>query len=201
MKEEKQKRYLCELSFLDDVQGFKAFFYIIGIITSAILIVILLAYLNFNYNPKITNSDWQSSYIESQEKYYYLYNIFNDVVHEGERPNVEAIPDDVFYELIDTRNNVILHYYIDSEEGSQTIYNMNITFSNDMHIVNTECGLNLESEEEYKESFYRELRLTALFFGTIQFSVLFFFYLVALCISKAHKSIDEHEEIEKMLHS
>lgn len=202
MKEEKQKRYLCDMFlFLNDIQGFKSFLYSACIIISCILMMILLAYLNFNYNPKITNSDWQSSYIERQEKYYYLYNIFNDVVHEGERPNVEAIPDDVFYELIDTRDNVILHYYIDSEKDSQTIYNMNITFSNDMHIINTECGLNLESEEEYKESFYRELRLTALFFGTIQFTCLLFLYLFVITISRLHKAIDEHKEIEKMLHS
>lgn len=203
MKEEKQKRYLCNMfSFLDDVSGFKSFLYTAGIIIGAILFIILLACLNYNYNPKITNQDWKSSYIEMQEKYYYLYDIFNDVVHEGEIPNVNNIPDDVFYELIYQRDNIVLNYSIDSEKDFlYNTYNMKVTFSNDMNIVNTECNLNLESEEEYKESFYHELKVFALFFGTIQFSVLFFFYLVALCISKFHKSIDEYKEIEKMLHS
>lgn len=202
MKEEKQKRYLCNMfSFLDDVQGFKSFLYSAGIIIGAILFVILLACLNYNYNPKITNQDWKSSYIEMQEKYYYLYDIFNDVVHEGEIPNVNNIPDDVFYELIYQRDNVVLNYSIDPEEGSHyTIYNMKVTFSNDMNIVNTECNLNLKSEEEYKKSFYHELKVDALFFGLIQFSFLFFFYLTAHCVSKVHKSIDEYKEIEKMLH-
>lgn len=58
MKEEKQKRYLCDI---DKLKGVACVFYEIGFIIVSIALIALFTYLNYNYNPEITSNDWRSS--------------------------------------------------------------------------------------------------------------------------------------------
>lgn len=54
MKEEKQKRYLCDI---DKLKGMACLFFNIGFIIVSIAIIALFTYLNYNYNPEITKLD------------------------------------------------------------------------------------------------------------------------------------------------
>ncbi len=109
MKEEKQKRYLCDI---DKLKGVAYVFYVICFIIVSIALIALFTYLNYNYNPEITNIDWRDSYDNQKEQYEYLYDIFENVVHYGEVPDITSIPDGVFYHLTLTNDSNIFYLFL-----------------------------------------------------------------------------------------
>lgn len=199
MKEEKQKRYLCDIvDYFNNLKGVASVLYSISLITFCISLVALFTYLNYNYNPEITNSDWKSSYENQKEQYTYLYDIFEDVVHEGEIPNVEAIPDGVFYDLTLTNDSNTFYYSLDSKIHSESKYNMKITFSEDMKILDKECSVTLVSEDEYKQSFNLSLKSLSFLYGVFPFLLILTLLLVCYLISCAHKDIDNKKKLNKL---
>lgn len=195
MKEEKQKRYLCDI---DNLKGVALVFYCIGFVTVSIALIALFTYLNFNYNPEITKLDWQSSYDDEKEQYTYLYDIFENVIHEGEIPNVEAIPDGVFYHLSLTNDNKALYYSLDTNIRSDSKYNMKVTFSKDMRILNKECSVTLVSEDEYKQIFNRSLKALSFLYGIFHFLCILLILLFCYCISCGHRYIDNKRKLNKI---
>lgn len=195
MKEEKQKRYLCDI---DNLKGMACVFYCIGFIAVSIALIALFTYLNYTYNPGITNSDWRNFYEEEQKQYTYLYNIFENVIHEGEIPNVEAIPDGVFYNLSLTNDNNTFYYSLDSKISSQSKYNMEVTFSKDMKILTEECSVTLVSEDEYKQSFDNSLKILSFIYAAYDTLLIYGFLLICYLISSIHKNIDIKRNINKI---
>lgn len=191
MKKEKQKRYFCNLfNYFNNLKGLTKLIYCIIFLMVAIAMVALFTYLNFNYNPKITNNDWRSSYEYEKEQYTYLYDIFDTVIHEGEIPNVEAIPNGVFYKLNLTNDDRVFYYWIDSEIYSQSKHNMKITFSSDFKILDKECSVTLKSEDEYLKYSNSSQKLSALIYGLCGTLIIYSLLLLCLLISNIHKSID-----------
>lgn len=195
MKEEKQKRYLCDI---DKLEGIARFSYCIGFIVVSIALIALFTYLNYNYNPKITNSDWKSSYENQKEQYTYLYDIFEDVVHEGEVPDITAIPDGVFYNLTLTNGSNTFYYSLDSKICSDSKYNMKVTFSKDMKILDKECSATLLSQDKYKQSFNLLLKCLSFLYGIFPFLLILLLLLVCHLISCAHKHIDNKNKLNKL---
>lgn len=196
MKEEKQKRYLCDI---DNLKGVTCALFLLGLITVFIGLIALFSYLNFNYSPEIINSDWRNSYEEEKEQYIYLYDIFEDVVHEGEFPNVEAIPDGVFYDLTLTNDSNTFYYSLDSQIRSESKYNMKVTFSKDMRILDNECSVTLLSQDEYKQSFNRLLKIQSFIYAGYSVLLIYGFLYLCYLISSIHKNIDikrKHNKID-----
>lgn len=199
MNKEKQKRYLCDFfDYLDHLRGVARIFYCIGFITVCIAFIALFTYLNFNYNPEITNIDWRNSYEEEKEQYTYLYDIFENIIHEGEIPNVEAIPDGVFYDLTLTNDNNTFYYSLDSKIRSESKYYMKVTFSEDMRIIDKECSVTLVSEDEYKQIFNRLLKFLSVLYGCFHFLFILLLFLVCYLISCAHKHIDSKRKLNNI---
>lgn len=193
MKEEKQKRYLCDI---DNLKGVWCVFYCICLIAVSIVLIALFTYLNYNYNPEITNSDWRNSYEEKKEQYTYLYDIFEKVVHEGQVPNIDVIPYGVFYDLSLTNYSNTFYYSLDSEIRSQSKYNMKVTFSDDMRILNKECSVTLVSEDEYKQIFNRSLKALSILYGIFHYLCILIIFLFCYFISCAHKYIDNKRKLK-----
>lgn len=195
MKKEEQKWYLCDI---DNLKGIACLFYYICFITATIALTALFTYLNYNYNPEITNNDWKSSYENQKEQYTYLNDIFEDVVHEGEVPNITAIPDGVFYHLSLTNDSNTFYYSLDTKIRSDSKYNMKVTFSRDMKILDKECSVTLISEDEYKQSFNRLLKVLSLLYGILHFLFILVFLYACYLISCAHKHIDNKRKLNKL---
>lgn len=195
MKEEKQKRYLCDI---DNLKGVSCIFYCICFIAVSIALIALFTYLNFNYNPEITKQDWQSSYEDKKEQYTYLYDIFEDLVHNGEVPNVEAIPDGVFYHLSLANDNKTFYYSLDTNIRSDSKYNMKVTFSDDMRILDKECSVTLVSEEEYKQIFNRSLKALSLLYGIFHYLYILVIFISCYSISCLHRHIDNKRKLNKI---
>lgn len=195
MKEEKQKRYLCDI---DKLKGMACLFFNIGFIIVSIAIIALFTYLNYNYNPEITKLDWQSSYEDEKQQYTYLYDIFEDVVHEGEVPNITAIPDGVFYHLSLANDNKTFYYFLDTNIRSDSKYNMEVTFSDDMRILNKECSVTLVSEEEYKQIFNRSLKALSLLYGIFHYLYILVIFISCYLISCLHRHIDNKRKLNKI---
>lgn len=193
MKEEKQKRYLCDI---DKLEGVARVSYRIGFIMVSIALIALFTYLN--YNHEITNSDWKSSYENQKEQYTYLYDIFEDVVHEGQVPDITAIPDGVFYNLTLTNDSNTFYYSLDTKISSDSKYNMKVTFSKDMKILDKECSVTLISEDEYKEIFNRRLKGLSFLYGIFYFLFIRILLLVCYLISCAHRHIDNKRKLNKL---
>lgn len=195
MKEEKQKRYLCDI---DKLKGMACLFFNIGFIIVSIAIIALFTYLNYNYNPEITKLDWQSSYEDEKEYYTYLYDIFEDVVHEGEVPNITAIPDGVFYDLTLTNDSNTFYYSLDTNILSDSKYNMKVTFSKDMKIIDKECSVTLVSEDEYKQGFNRSLKVLSFLYGIFHYLYILVIFISCYSISCLHRHIDNKRKLNKI---
>lgn len=195
MKEEKQKRYLCDI---DNLKGVTSALFWLGFITVSIALMTLFTYLNYNYNPEITNSDWKSSYENQKEQYTYLYDIFEDVVHEGEVPDITAIPDGVFYHLSLTNDSNTFYYSLDTKIRSDSKYNMKFTFSKDMKILDKECSVTLVSEDEYRQRFNLSLKGLSFLYSIFHYLIILVFFFLCYLISCIHRYIDNKKKLNKL---
>lgn len=116
----------------------------------------------------------------------------------GEVPDITAIPDGVFYHLSLTNDSNTFYYSLDTKIRSDSKYNMKVTFSKDMRILDKECSVTLVSEDEYIQIFNRSLKALSLLYGIFHFLYILVLFLACYLISYAHRYIDNKRKLNKL---
>lgn len=88
------------------------------------------------------------------------------------------IPDSVFYNLTLTNDRNTFYYSLDTKIRSDSKYNIKVTFSKDMKILDKEYSVTLMSEDEYKQIFNRSLKGLSFLYGIFPFLLIFILLLI-----------------------
>lgn len=179
----------------------KLFIILLAISFSVVAVIVLSKII---FGELQNEQEMMSNYETKKEKCELLKDIAKESIQEGVGIDTRKIPNDevqygVQYRIYNDNENIIFYYSLqDDSTNEHDLYNARITLSNEYKILEEEYSIEIESLDEYIESYNLESRyisvtlsiiLVLCFYLLIVILIIIIIFLLEICIMIKKKKL------------